>query len=369
MTQPDRQPSPDIRPPDIQSTAVNEQHTGSANAPAGALAGILVGGWGKWILSVLVLAGAGYAGWDRLYLPWQASQQQLIADVQRLEAAQARQQSSFAELSEALGNARRELAALREETNRLSVTADERYQRAFSSIHDLRKAQGRQRGDWLVSEAEHLMVTASRLLQLNQDVKSARVALQYADDALQTTQDPVWLPVRQQLAREMESLVRAVQPDRAGLAFRLRVLAESLERLPLAPIPEALAGHVQTSGEGSWREKAAQLISALVIVSRTAGSEPELLEPRQQYYLVENMKLLLRVAEVSVERSDQEAYRRHLQQVSDWLRRYYQGTPAVDTTLGELHALEQENITAELPDLSGSRQRLRQILRGSRESE
>lgn len=321
------------------------------------------------LLLLMILAAGGYAAWFYLYLPIEALEQGLADEKKDRAGMVEKYAGKFVENSGSLESLRSENAALAEQVGKLAEQLTKRQHQLEQGIHVLRNAQGMHRGDWLVVEAEHLMVTASRVLQISNDFESAAAALGYADDALKGTGDPVWLPVRRQLAREIETLGRTVKPDRVGLSFRLRALGEGLARLPLVSAPGLLLEKAgPPSADKTWREKAEELLRTLVIVDRIAQPEPALLEPQQHYYLIENMKLLIRVAEVSLERADQDSYQRHLRQLAEWIRRYYDPEiPEVAASLLSIKQLEAQTVAPELPDLSASLRQLRKILQQRRE--
>ena len=91
---------------------------------------------------------------------------------------------------------------------------------ANDAITVLRENSGRQRSDWLLSEAEYLANIANYRLLLERDVKTALVALQAADERLREIGDPALLDIRKQLAQDIQALRAVPQPDVPGLARR-----------------------------------------------------------------------------------------------------------------------------------------------------
>ena len=229
--------------------------------------------------------------------------------------------------------------------------------------------QGRDNMDWLVSEAEYLIRTANHRLLLERDVKSALAALKSADSRLFETQDPYWIPVRNQLAREIASLEAVQVVDVAGLSLRLNTLGEAILQLPiLKPEPRQSAAPDEaavTQPEAKywseiWDDVQARL-SKLVVIRSVERPPGPLLEPQQAAYLQQNLLLKLEGVKLAMLRGEAQLYRDGLMAARGWIEGYYDnGQPATREVIKHLSALAEMPIRPDLPDLSQSLQVLQQ---------
>ena len=76
-----------------------------------------------------------------------------------------------------------------------------------------------------------------------------------------------------------------------------------------------------------------------------------LLAPNQDVYLRENIRSRLLVAAQAVPRHQEETYKQALDNVSTWVRAYYDTNDATTTAfLEDIDKLSQQNITMNVPD-------------------
>ncbi len=193
-----------------------------------------------WVLLLTLIAAAGW--WL-----WQAQQRLQLA-----ERSGAAWQDAMAEVSARQAELDRALQALQDRQR----TIDSRLQDTASNQRVLRDemlgigeraalledalarlAQTRQEGAqaMLLDEAEFLLLTGAERLQLFRDHAAAARALTLADAALAGLQEPIYAPLRQTLAQELDAL-RAMPADPAPVArSRIHALLADLPRLPPPP--------------------------------------------------------------------------------------------------------------------------------------
>ena len=85
---------------------------------------------------------------------------------------------------------------------------------------------GASRQEWRLAEAEHLLRLAALRLNTQQDIPSARVLVDTADQILSDHNDPAAFAAREKLAQTREALRQLPTPDRTGLFLQLAALAE-----------------------------------------------------------------------------------------------------------------------------------------------
>ncbi|EED7442637.1 uroporphyrinogen-III C-methyltransferase, partial [Salmonella enterica subsp. salamae] len=88
-----------------------------------------------------------------------------------------------------------------------------------------------------------------------------------------------------------------------------------------------------------------------------------LLAPNQDVYLRENIRSRLLVAAQAVPRHQEETYRQALDNVSTWVRAYYDTDDAATKAfLEEVDKLSQQNITMDLPETLESQAILEKLM-------
>lgn len=256
------------------------------------------------------------------------------------------------------------------ETN---LTGIKEKQESFTAA--LEKLQGdlsRNRADWLVAEVERLLQIANNRLQLARDASSALSALRTADRQLMLAANPGLLPVRRELAREITLLESLESTDVAGITLRLGTLAENINRLPLARDVHSLTafspdhGRAEASGDakpetgnasGIWRD-----LMSLIRIRNNSDVQRPLLPPEQEYFLRENLRLMLYGAQQALLQANVSTYKQNLKTATEWLNLHFANdTQVVLSVNSELERLQSTKIATELPDISGSLETLRKL--------
>lgn len=225
------------------------------------------------------------------------------------------------------------------------------------------------RNEWLLSEAEQLMLIANNRLQLAQDVPLALAALRGADRLLKQLSNPNLLPVRKELAREISQLESLNNIDFDGIALRLGNIAGRIDDLPLAvqttfKETEAGVGTAVPAGNAwsrFWRELWHDL-GNMIRIRHDADKRRPLLPAEQQYFLRENLRLMLYGGQLALLRRDEATYQQNLKSARAWLEDYYDmGAPPVQRTSEELDRLARAAVTFAAPDISGALRTLQRI--------
>lgn len=308
--------------------------------------------------------------------------------------------------------------ALRKELNQLKTASD----KTSKSVEELRSGQkvlteatrkaytdfNKDRNKWAISEIEQLLIIANQRMQLAHDFETAAIALQAADSRLQALADPSLMPVRKRLASEINRIKSIERSDLSGLALRLGSLIDDVEKLPLSLEVtynnNASSGDKNNPGEknkpelvkkiknktntnaavakpgpktGPPKESKApsrpgffaelwQDILGLVRIRDNAVSYKPLLLPEQQYFLRENLRLLLLGAQQALLRDEKDIYVHNLKSAKRWVNKYFDThTQAIRHLNSELDALTSTKLIQKSPDISGSLALLRKLSQGS----
>lgn len=312
------------------------------------------------------LAGvAGYGGW----LAWQ-QQQQTAAEMAVLRDRLQQTQNEASALAATEGE-------LLVKTEGLLKQASSLAEQVAHNTDRLGKLPGAERQDWLLAEAEYLMRMANQRLQLERDWSGALSMLQAADNVLVETRNPAYSKVRAQLAKEMLALRAAPALDYTGAVLRLQALQEAIPQLPWVPermLPEAqteVSEEPAAASDLSWYEGLWQRLSqALVGMVRIRDREVPVqgpLSPDQQYYLQQNMHLMLEQAQIALLRQQADLYQHSLKRVADWLNEYLMmADDQARAVQASLQELQQWNVAPAIPDISNSLQLLQKKIEEQR---
>jgi uncharacterized protein HemX len=225
------------------------------------------------------------------------------------------------------------------------------------------------RTEWVLAEAERLLLVANHRLQLARDARSALAALRAADQQLNLLANPKYLPIRREIAREITALEALEKTDIAGMALKIASIAESVDRLPLAADARlaSLPAATKTAAAdtGDWRRNARSLwedVLSLVRVRKDLEVQKPLLPPEQSYFVRENVRLMLFGAQQALLQGNVTVYRNNLKTAAQWIKDYFDvNTQVIATTITELDALYNARIVGDLPDISASLEALRRL--------
>ena len=320
----------------------------------------------SWINLVLMLglfAVAGYAG----FLGWQ-QQQKTSGEVAVLRDRPAQAQAK----ADALGQREQDLL---QQAQSLTKSANSLQEQVAHNTDRLGKLPGAERQDWLLAEAEYLLRLANQRLQLERDWDGAISMLTAADNVLLETRNPRMNMVRSEIARELLALRAVPAIDNVGAIARLQAMQEQVTSLPWMPekliLDPVTEQPVETLDKQEWYwqlwNNISDSISRMVRITERDAPIAAPLTPDQQYYLQQNMNLMLEQAQVALLREQAELYQSSLKRVSDWLDQYLviedERTRAARAALTEL---QNWDVNPAVPDISESLIQLRKLVEQQR---
>jgi uroporphyrin-III C-methyltransferase len=225
-------------------------------------------------------------------------------------------------------------------------------------------------GELDLAEVDYLLRLANERLQLFSDPAAAERALELADRHLAALDDPAHLGVRQAIATARRDLAGLALPDYLQVAARLDEIQAGIARWPFAAGsvagPAAAAGVAAGAGtETGWWARLKSTLAGLVTVRRSAGTEPALsLEDKD--YVRQRVWLQLEIAQLSLMRRDQEAFRAALARVQESLATWFDpADEAVQAAGRSLSDLAATGLDADLPDITEPWNTLRLLRRNS----
>jgi uroporphyrin-3 C-methyltransferase len=236
-------------------------------------------------------------------------------------------------------------------------------QESYFHTQKLTDLGARSRNDWLLAEAEYLMRLANQRLTLEQDLNSAEAMLTNADKIIAEINDPGLTEIRQALASEILSLQQVNHLDYQGLFLKLDALIASLDKLQQSSFirkdtPEQPPENTEVVTEQQnkfmaiWSNIWKDLKQAVLIRRLDKPIEP-LLAPEQDYYLKQNLRLMLEQASLALIDKNTLIYQSSLNKAAAWIDLYFTQddpqTAVLKRTVTEMSSLK---IDQELPDIS-----------------
>lgn len=302
-------------------------------------------------IAIALAAGIGLYGLVKKQATNQTATQDAL--VTQITALQQSQQTQKAELDAVIKQQAAQLTDANRQQADLTKQLDEMQQKVAT-------ISGTDAKTWLLAQADFLVKLAGRKLWSDQDVTTAAALLKSADASLGDMNDPSLIAARRALTEDIASLATVSQVDYDGIILKVNQLSNQIDNLRLADnndddSPMDSDSSELSSSLSEWRinlQKSWQnFMDSFITVRRRDETAVPLLAPNQDVYLRENIRSRLLVAAQAVPRHQEETYKQALDNVSTWVRAYYDTDDATTTAfLDEVDKLSQQNITMNVPD-------------------
>jgi uroporphyrin-3 C-methyltransferase len=302
-------------------------------------------------IAIALAAGIGLYSWGKQQAITQTTTNDALANqVMALQKAQESQKSEFNAL---LKQQTTQLTAAQHQRDTLAKQLDEVQQKVAA-------ISGTDSKTWLLAQSDFLVKLAGRKLWSDEDVATAAALLKSADASLADMNDPSLITARRAITEDIASLSGVSQVDYDGIILKVNQLANQVDNLRLADnntddSPMDSDSDELSSSIGEWRvnlQKSWQnFMDSFITIRRRDETAVPLLAPNQDVYLRENIRSRLLVAAQAVPRHQEETYKQALDNVSTWVRAYYDTEDA--TTKGfldDVDALSQQSITMNVPE-------------------
>ena len=302
-------------------------------------------------IAIALAAGVGLYGWGKQQATTQTATSDALAN--QLTALQKAQESQKAELEGII----KQQATQLDEATRQQATLVKQLDEVQQKVATI---SGSDAGTWLLAQADFLVKLAGRKLWSDQDVTTAAALLKSADASLADMNDPSLITARRAITEDIASLSAVSQVDYDGIILKVNQLSNQIDNLQLADnndddSPMDSDGTELSSSLSEWRvnlQKSWQnFMDSFITIRRRDETAVPLLAPNQDIYLRENIRSRLLVAAQAVPRHQEETYKQALDNVSTWVRAYYNTDDATTTAfLDDIDKLSQQNITMNVPD-------------------
>jgi len=319
-------------------------------------------------LSVVAIAIALAAGIGLYGLVKKQNTNQTTASdalVNQVTALQKAQESQKSELDGIIKQQADRLTAAKQQQDALTRQLDELQQKVAT-------ISGSDAKTWQLAQADFLVKLAGRKLWSDQDITTAAALLKSADASLADMNDPSLINARRAITDDIASLSGVAQVDYDGIILKVNQLSNQIDNLRLADNTDDDSPMDDDSGElssslGEWRvnlQKSWQsFMDSFITIRRRDETAVPLLAPNQDVYLRENIRSRLLVAAQAVPRHQEQTYKQALDNVSTWVRAYYDTDDATTKAfLDEVDSLSQQNINMDVPETLQSQAILEKLM-------
>jgi uroporphyrin-III C-methyltransferase len=307
------------------------------------------GGFFKFLIVLILLAGLGGGGWylykfvesefgardQRLAV----AGQQVSQLAQQLSVTQQNQQNIERTLANFIGDQQRQMQSLAER---------------------VRTTEGARDGDWVLAEAQYLLRLADQRLLISRDTESAAELLGAADELLRELAYPELVAVREALISDIAMLQAAPSVDYQGLYFQILAAGRGIDSLQLQSI-EASAGSEEAGSangsQGIWSLFVSTIkstLSQLVVVRKTTDSAEWLVDAEGEAALRGQLDLLILQSLSALLSGDQTIYSSALNSAASLVSANFEESSQRQSVESSLLGFAEEQILAEIPDISGS---------------
>lgn len=213
--------------------------------------------------------------------------------------------------------------------------------------------------EWALAEIQYLLNLANQRALLANDIQGAALALSLADQQISEVGDYRMQPLRELIAEEELALQAAGETDVAGIAADMLGLIGSIDKLRVVTGPKQSFYNEPEAAEtaqSAWRKVISDIwtqIRSLVVIRQQEDAPAAVLMPEQRYFLYQNLRLQLESARFAALSGNQRMFEQSLQSASNWLEQYFVGDHR-DAMLESLQAMQNQAISIETPDISGS---------------
>lgn len=344
--------TPAVETPSQPEPSPKKNRSGVAGIALGAIA----------IAIALALGGGLYS-----YGKHQASTQTATSDAlaNQLIALQKQQETQKNEFEATLKQQATALSDANKQQAALAHQLDEVQQKVAT-------ISGSDSKTWLLAQADFLVKLAGRKLWSDQDVTTAAALLKSADASLADMNDPSLITARRALTDDISTLSTVTQVDYDGIILKLNQLSNGLDNLRLADNDSDDSPMDSDSSELSgtiteWRQNLVKswhsFMDSFITIRRRDETAVPLLAPNQDIYLRENIRSRLLVAAQAVPRHQEDTYKQALDNVSTWVRAYYDtNDSATKAFLEELDGLSQQSIHMDIPQTLQSQALLEKLM-------
>ena len=332
------------------------------------------------VISIIALGGSGYQYW--LSMQNQQNDSASIVNLQQevgkaVNNVNTQLTDTKSLVTSQVASVNQNLTLLQSQSSKEQKGIEELQTRLTQSIQQVMAKQGNSRKDWLLAEVEYLLRLANQRVLMENTSSGALALLKSADKILKETDDVSIYAVRKTLASDIAALESVPTYDLEGSYLKLAALTEQINKLRLVPLtdknklpsligditPESMSETWSSGLKETWA-KAVDKVEKLVVVQHRDEPIEPLLSPEQNYYLQQNLHLMLEQAQLALLQKNQIAFDHSLAKAESWTGTYFEEKDATtQALLRGITELQTLKISPEMPDISGSLNALKSYLK------
>ncbi len=321
-------------------------------------------------LLIAIIAPAAHYYWQQLQT--QQLTQTLTNNVAKENSATLTRYQN--QTQQALTNQERNLAKqLQQVAANINSTNQATIAKLSTKIQQLEEGiKERQPSDWLLHEAEYLIRISSRTLWLEHDTRAAIGLLKDADARLTELNDPAFLPVREVIRQDINSLELMPTLDTDEVILTLMAMNKEVSQLPLAIVDlgkeEKSASVVLSDDINDWQTNLAKtwqkFLNDFIRVRQRTGTVEALISPNQQENLQQNLSLKIQFALWAASERKGDVYQQALVDIQQWLNEFFDMENTINQHFSaSLKNLKNKQVSYDYPSELGSLTAIRATLR------
>jgi uncharacterized protein HemX len=240
----------------------------------------------------------------------------------------------------------------------------------MAEITQLKRQLGKTRGDWLIADAEYLLSIANQRLHLVGDIKTAKMALEAADQRLRESGDTAAFKVREQIAKEITGLKTVKSIDVVGLYSTIQQMKEKTAklavRLPYAgkPLTESKQIHQheqEQKNEHGILNTVLHSLEGYVTVKHSDFPITGILTEEEVGFIRQQLNVKLEMVKISLVQQNDALFESSIEDAKKWLNGNFTRNSNANDFIKELDKLKKIKLRKQLPDVSQSLKMIKDI--------
>lgn len=225
--------------------------------------------------------------------------------------------------------------------------------------------------DVFLTEIRYLLQSAQQRFFLTHDIHSSLQILALADKRLQHNNNPLYLPLRKQLLKDIAHIEQQNHVDVTKLALQLGNMLDSANTLPLLQGQRSFKKAIETKKEEApppetWQDISLSIwqdMQQLVVIRRNETAHKGVLLAEQRHIVRQILSLQLTSARLSALQRDTGNFQQTLTAIETWLTQYYDQTaPQIKQMQESLNTMKKiESLAATPPNISATLTYLAQL--------
>lgn len=312
-------------------------------------------------LSLLALCGVGYLG----YMAYQ-SDQKMHAILTQTDTDTATLQNVLQQSKQSLEQVAN-LKVKNQEENEALAQLKQQVQHAQSQLVDLRNNR-----DWVLAEVRYLLFMANERLKVAQDVPTAIIQLETAENRLKALADPGLLSTQSAIARDIAQLKLQPKVDREGIWTEIAAIKQKLTTLPFKQLQTPSADTQESNLAKAIAEKPfwqralwqswLQIKDLIRVTRLDANPITPALGLQAKSQILQSMQLMAEEAQWAVLQEKSVIYQKSLNNLYHSIQTYFQPSNEREQVEKQIQALMQDPVVKSDLNINESLQALSSAL-------